>query len=137
MRAKADKKAKGGEVLAPHVLRQSGVEVFSGLFLFPAALPQGTTVSGPFEAPKDTLEFGYILRGRGKAQGLGDSRSVSLEMPPDTMVLRRPPGGKGHFQLSSDDDLALLGLEFTNEAAENHLAPHMDTRAGSPPACSR
>ena len=110
-------------VLSPQVLRQGAVELFPGITLFPATLPKGKSVSGPFTAPRDTLEFGYMLRGRARAEGRGERQGFAVDMPQDTVVLRRPPGLPGLFHVSSDDDLALLGLEFTLESAARHLAP--------------
>lgn len=110
-------------VLPPKALRQCGLEIFPGITLFPATLPKGKSVSGAFAAPRETLEFGYMLRGRARAEGRGEHQGFVVDLPQDTVVLRRPPGMPGMFQLSSDDDLALLGLEFTVESAKRHLAP--------------
>lgn len=110
-------------VLPPQVLRQGAVELFPGITLFPATLPKGKSVSGAFAAQRETLEFGYMLRGRARAEGQGERQGFAVDMPQDTVVLRRPPGLPGLFHVSSDDDLALLGLEFTLESAERHLAP--------------
>jgi AraC-like DNA-binding protein len=110
-------------VLPPQVLRQGGVEVFPGMTLFPALLPHGKSVSGTFETPRETLEFGYMLRGRARAESRDQSKRYCIDMPQDTVILRRPPGLPGVFHGSSDDDLALIGLEFTPESAERHLWP--------------
>jgi AraC-like DNA-binding protein len=110
-------------VLPSQVLRQGAVELFPGITLFPATLPKGKSVSGAFRAPRETLEFGYMLRGRARAEGRDERQNFAVDMPQDTVILRRQPGMSGLFHVSSDDDLALLGLEFTVESAERHLAP--------------
>lgn len=110
-------------VLPPQVLRQGGVELFPGITLFPALLPRGKSVSGAFVTPRETLEFGYLLRGRARAESRHTGKPYLVEMPQGTVVLRRPPGVPGVFHGASDDDLALVGLEFTLESAERHLAP--------------
>lgn len=115
--------ASASQPLSPKALRQCGVEIFPGITLFPATLPKGRSVSGDFAAPRETLEFGYMLRGRARAEGRDEHHGFVVDMPQDTVVLRRPPGLPGMFQLNSDEDLALLGLEFTVESAERHLAP--------------
>lgn len=110
-------------VLSPQVLRQGGVELFPGMTLFPALLPHGKSVSGTFETPRETLEFGYMLRGRARAESRDASKRYCVDMPQNTVILRRPPGLPGVFHGASDDDLALVGLEFSLESAERHLSP--------------
>ncbi|WP_449242400.1 helix-turn-helix transcriptional regulator [Desulfovibrio sp.] len=108
-------------VISPDMLRSWGREIFDGVTLYAVNLPRGRAVNGDFRAPRNSLEFGYVLSGKGRIQGLGRRRDQRFEMTGNRMALRHPPGARGHFQTSPEEDLALLGLEFTPEAAERLL----------------